>query len=131
MHSNGTLILQSDSQVQSLSGENTQSTCVQGGTTNNYECTVTDTSGIGVTFWSGDAFRCVESSDRIALVHYRYDSGLSSICGNFSAIIIGVKRSEYTSRLTFLGDTKLNGTIINCTFSDVLLVKQIVVRVGG
>ena len=119
--------------MQAFSGENTQSKCMLGGTTNNYECTVTDTTSIGLTIWTGDAFKCAESSNQITLTHSRYnhDSGLSNECGNFSAMSVGVNRSEYTSRLTFFGDTKLNGTTINCTLSNVVLVKKIVVRVGG
>ena len=31
---------------------------------------------------------------------------------------------RYTSRLTFFGDTKLNGTVIKCTLSKVVLVKN-------
>ena len=118
-----------ENQVQASFGDNV---CVQGGRTFSYECTVTDTMGIGLTIWMGDAFHCMESSDEIRLNHRGYDgTGLHSTCGNFSAISVGVNGSEYTSRLTFFGDVKLNGTTINCTLSDVLLIETIVVKIEG
>ena len=109
------------------------SVCLQTGTTFTYECTVEDRVGIGSTIWSGDLFKCSESSHRISLTHSQlYNSGVSAVCGNFSASSVGVDGSEYTSRLTFLGDlSDLNGTTVNCTLSSVLLVAKITVKVEG
>ena len=115
--------------VQALSGDATN--CMQEGSIFTYECTVTDTNGIGSTIWSGNAFQCMQSSNQITLTHSRYESGLNSTCGNFSAVSVGTNGSEYTSRLTFFGDNKLNGTTINCTLSNVHLVATIIVIVNG
>ena len=106
--------------------------CMREGTTFSYECTVEDIVGIGSTNWVGDSFRCAQSLNQIRLAHSLYtNSRESAVCGNFSAMSIGVSGTEYTSRLSFYGDSKLNGTIINCTFSGVEIVKTIVVRIGG
>ena len=88
--------------------------CAQEGTTLNYECTVSDTLGIGSTIWQGDRFNCTEVNNQIALSHNHYRSGQSGVCGDFSAASVGVNGSEYTSRLTIHTSMLIN-TIINCT----------------
>ena len=119
-------------QVQASSGEKT---CMQEGNAVNYECTVTDTYGIGSTIWTGDAFKCVHISNQITLSHRWYDRyinlGQTFECGNFSAMGVDVNGSTYTSRLSFFGDIKLNGTVINCTFSNGMLIKTIIVKIEG
>ena len=70
---------------------------------------------------------CSESINQIALSHSHYESGISAVCGNFSAVSVGVRGSEYTSRLT--GNVSSEVTI-NCTLGGVILVETIFVRVG-
>ena len=115
--------------------ENTlSSTCGLEGSTFSYMCIINDRLGVGSTIWTGQAFKCGESSDQIRLTHSsHHDSGLGGEhkCGNFSAMIVGANGSEYISRLSFYGDSKLNQTTINCTLSGAVLVESIVVKLGG
>ena len=87
-----------------------------------------DTSGFGLTVWQGEAFKCLESFNQISLAHSQYVSGVSGVCGNFSAVSVGISGSEYTSRLTIPG---LNEVTINCTLSSALVVEIIFVRFGS
>ena len=106
--------------------------CIPEGTPYSYECSVEDMSGIGSTHWLGESFKCMESSNRIRLTHSLYYFGEHAACGNFSAVSISItNRSVYTSKLSFIGDSNLNGTTINCTLSGVILVSKIVVKVAG
>ena len=118
--------------MEAAANENGVSTgCMQEETTFTYECTVDDTIGIGSTNWLCDTFMCTETSNQIRLTHSLYEMGESVVCGNFSATSVSVSGTEYTSELSFFGEFKLNGTIINCTYSGIELVKTIVVIVGG
>ena len=92
-----------------------------------------DNDGSRVTVWQGSAFNCSSSSNGITLIHPRYTmpSGTSDTCGDLSAMSIGVVGSNYTSRLTVTANPGLNGTLINCTLSTVLLEGYDAVRVGG
>ena len=120
-----------ENSVQALSGAITSSICIKEGSALNYECTVNDKLGIGSTIWQGDAFKCIETANQITLLHTALHHRQFK-CGNFSALIVSVNRSEYTSRLTFFGDDyQLNGTTINCTLSGIILVKSIFVKVRG
>ena len=105
--------------------------CIPDGTTVNYECTVIDSDGSRVTVWQGSAFNCSSSFNSITLLHSRYASGESGTCGDLSAISIGVVGSKYTSRLTVTANPGLDGTLINCTRSTVLLEGYDAIRVGG
>ena len=105
--------------------------CMVEETTFSYECTVEDSFGTGSTNWLGDSFKCAESLNQIRLTHSLFNLKENAVCGNFSAMSVSVNGSQYTSRLSFYGDLKLNGTIINCTLSSVVLVETIIVKVGG
>ena len=100
--------------------------CVRRGYTLTHECTVTDTHGFGSTIWQGEAFKCEDSSNQIALSHSHYQSGVGGVCGNFSAVSVRVRGSEFTSRLTIRGS---NEVTINCTLSGSVIVDTIFVRV--
>ena len=71
---------------------------------------------------------CSETSNRIALSHSHYRSGVRGVCGNFSAVSVGVSGSEYTSRLTVIVSSELT---INCTLGGAKVVETIFVRVGS
>ena len=97
-----------------------------------YECTVMDSNGIGTTLWRGGAFSCSGSPpNAINLVHSGYVSGTSATCGDLSAMSIGVDGTNYTSRLTVTASTGLDGTMIDCTISNVVLEGSDTIRVGG
>ena len=102
--------------------------CTQEGSTLNHECTVMDTSGFGLTVWQGETFKCSESFNQISLAHSQYESGVSGVCGNFSAVSVGISGSEYTSRLTIPGFSEVT---INCTLSGAVVVETIFVRFGS
>ena len=103
--------------------------CVHEGSTLNHECIVNDpTQGISTTVWRGEAFMCSRTSNQIVLSHSHYKSGVSGVCGNFSAVSVGVNGSEYTSRLT--GNVSSEVTIY-CTLGGALVVETIFVRVGS
>ena len=121
-----------------FSGEplTTSIVCLQAGSTFNHECTVSDwpSNPLGSTIWTGNAFNCSDSINHIQLPHSSYDheSGVTSACGDFSAMSVSVQETEYTSRLTFLGNSALlNGTAINCTKSGTMLVETVMIKVGG
>ena len=44
---------------------------------------------------------------------------------------VGVDGTDYTSRLTVTANTGLDGTMINCTISGVVLEGSDTIRVGG
>ena len=108
--------------------------CIPDGTTVNYEYTVMDSAvnPIGTTVWRGGAFSCSGSPpNAISLLHSGYVSGTSDTCGDLSAMSIGVDSANYTSRLTVTANPGLDGTMINCTISGVLLEGFDTIRVGG
>ena len=108
--------------------------CISDGTTVNYECTVMDSLGIGSTTWRGNAFSCSGSPpNAINLLHseYVHVPGANATCGDLSGMSVGVDGNNYTSRLTVAANTGLNGTMINCTVSGVLLEGFDTIRVGG
>ena len=122
--------------MQALSEENTQSVtaCIREGGTFTYECIVRDVTGIGLTVWSGESFKCMGSSNMITLTHSLYTNSEQSrpiVCGNFSAMVVGANGSDYISSLTFVGSAELDGTVINCALSGVILVKSITTKIGG
>ena len=105
--------------------------CVHKGSTLNHECTVNDpTLGASSTVWQGETFKCSRSTnhDQIALSHSHYESGVSGVCGNVSAVSVGVSGSEYTSRLTVNVSSEVT---INCTLAGTIVVETIFVRVGS
>ena len=105
--------------------------CVHEGSTLNHECTVNDpTQGASSTVWQGETFKCSESTnhDQIALSHSHYESGVSGVCGIFSAVSVGVSGSEYTSRLTWNVSSEVT---INCTLAGTIVVETIFVRFGS
>ena len=106
--------------------------CIPDGTTVNYECTVRDSDGSRVTVWQGSAFNCSGSPpNAITLLHTGYTTGTSATCGDLSAMSVGVDSTNYTSILTVTANTGLDGTLINCTRSTVLLEGYDAIRVGG
>ena len=91
-----------------------------------------DSDGIASTVWRGSAISCSGSPpNRISLIHAGYTSGTSATCGDLTAMSVGVDGTNYTSRLTVTANTGLNGTMIDCTISSVLLVGFDTIRVGG
>ena len=119
-----------------FSGEplTTSIVCLQAGSTFYHECTVSDSSlnRLGSTIWTGNTFNCSDLTNQILLPHYSYEAGVTSACGDFSAMSVSVQGTEYTSRLTFLGNSALlNGTRVNCTKSGTMLVETVIIRVGG
>ena len=93
-----------------------------------------DSDGSRATVWLGSAFSCSSSSNRITLLHPQYTilpAGESGTCGDLSAMSVGVVGSNYTSRLTVTANPGLNGTLINCTRSTLLLEGHDAIRVGG
>ena len=106
--------------------------CIPDGATVNYECTVMDGAGVASTVWLGSAFNCSRSpSNSISFIHNLYGSAESGICGDLSAMSIGVDGTNYTSRLTVTANTGLDGTMISCTISTVRVEGSDTVRVGG
>ena len=106
--------------------------CIPDGTTVNYECTVMDSAGIGSTIWLGSTFSCSGSPpNALNLLHSGYVNGTTATCGEMSAISVGVVGTDYTSRLTVTANPGLDGTMINCTISSVLLEGFDTIRVGG
>ena len=107
--------------------------CIPDGTTVNYECTVMDSNGFGLTRWLGSALSCSGSPPNvISLIHFDYVNGTTSAtCGDLSAMSVGVDGTNYTSRLTVTANTGLDGTMIDCTISGAVSEGSDTIRVGG
>ena len=91
-----------------------------------------DSLGVAVTVWRGSAFSCSGSPrNAINLIHSGYVPGTSATCGVLFAMSVGVEGTNYTSRLTVTANTGLDGTMIDCTISGVLLEGSDTIRVGG
>ncbi len=104
--------------------------CIPEGNTVSYECTVTDDDGFRSTIWRG--FNCPSRSSGIILVHILFQpNGESGTCGDLSATSVGVSGNDYTSRLTLTATAELNGTIIECTRSDSVVVGSDTLKTGG
>ena len=87
---------------------------------------------IASTVWRGSAFSCSGSPpNAISLQHSEYATGTSGTCGDLFATGVVVVGTNYTSRLTVTANTGLDGTMISCTISDVLLEGSDTIRVGG
>ena len=88
--------------------------------------------GIASTTWRGSAFSCSGSPpNALNLLHSGYATGTSATCGDLFAMSIGVDGTNYTSRLTVTANTGLDGTMIDCTISNVVLEGSDTIRVGG
>ena len=84
------------------------------------------------TIWLGSAFSCSGNRpNRISLLHAEYASGTSATCVDLSGMSVGVVGTNYTSRLTVTANPGLDGTMINCTISTVVLEGYDTIRVGG
>ncbi len=104
--------------------------CILEGSTVSYECTVNDDDGERSTIWQGSAFNC--SSSVINLAHPRYvSSGDSETCGDLSGMSVRVSGNNFTSRLTLTATVGLNGTTIECTLSDTVVLGNDTLRSGG
>ena len=91
-----------------------------------------DSAGTTFTLWQGSAFNCSSSPpNAIILLHLVYEPGVNASCGDQSAMTVGVIDSNYTSRLTVTVNTGLDGTMINCTVSGMVLEGSDTIRVGG
>lgn len=104
--------------------------CLPVGDTVHYICTVDSIPAIS-TIWVGSALSCQASADRISLVHVDYGAGVSGVCGTANATSVSVSGSEYTSMLSLLVGSQLQGTMINCTISNIDTVGSHTIRVGG
>ena len=127
-----TLFINADQAVFILPEERTTGLgCIPDGTTVNYQCTVMD-DGSRVTVWLVSAFNCSGSPpNALNLLHAAYTTETSATCGDLSGMSVGVDGTNYTSILTVTANTGLDGTLINCTRSTVLLVGYDAIRVGG
>ena len=89
------------------------STCTCEGYDQVYECTVERGNA---TVWQGTAFNCPATNNEIA---FPSPNSASASCneGAISAHIIRADNNTYTSRLSVLFHSELNGSRINC-YSD-------------
>ena len=107
--------------------------CIQVGRNVSYQCTVTDTSNppIASTVWSGSAFQCPSTSNRISLSHSQFISMSTSTCGSLMAMALEVNGTNYVSQLILTATTELNGTTISCFLSGVTEIGSDELIIGG
>ena len=98
--------------------------CITAGKNISYQCTVTDPTEppIGLTQWSGSAFKCSGTSDRIQLQHSEFHETMPTSCGSLRAMALEVEGNRYLSQLSFTASTELNGKNISCSLSDDMTV---------
>ena len=98
--------------------------CITAGKNISYQCTVTDPTEppIGLTIWSGSAFKCSGTSNKILLQHFRFLELMPTSCGSLSAMALEVDGNSYLSQLSFTAFTELNGKNISCSLSDDMTV---------
>ena len=91
-----------------------------------------DSASIASTIWLGSSFSCSGSPpNALNLLHSGYVNGTTATCGDLTAMSIGVDGNNYTSRLTVTANTGLNGSMIDCTISSLVLEGFDTIRVGG
>ncbi len=111
--------------------------CIPEGRIVSYECTVTDPLDppVASTVWLGTAFNCPSQAgslnNRITIPHNQVLSGSTGGCSSLSAMSIGFNENDYTSRLSLTATNDLNGLTIICTLSDVVIVGNDTIIVGG
>ena len=98
-----------------------------------YQCKITDTSEppIGLTAWTGSAFQCPATSDRIILQHSLFNELPTVTCGNFKAMAVEVDGTSYVSRLSFTAFIELNGLNLSCSLSGVTEIGSDSLIIGG
>ena len=109
------------------------SSCVPEGDTVVYQCTVTDTTGGLSTIWQGTAFNCSDIGNEIFLAHSRYGMNLILRCSNGALVGegIGNNGNDYTSQLSVIVNSDLNGTTIECVINPSTVIGNDTILVGG
>ena len=110
------------------------SSCVPEGDTVVYQCTVTDITMGGLsTVWRGSAFACSDIGNTILLTHSLYGMSITQGCSNGALVGegIGNNGNDYTSQLSVMADSDLNGTTIECVRSPSTVIGRDTILVGG
>ena len=108
------------------------SSCVPEGDTVVYQCTVTDiTMGGLTTIWRGTAFNC--SQNRITLPHLDLGMSITESCSNGALVGEGIGNisNDYTSQLSVMANSDLNGTTIECVLVPSTVIGSDTILVGG
>lgn len=78
--------------------------------------------GPGLTIYKGDAFDCSSSNDNINLLHTRFNetSGASGSCndGSIRGRSLHTVNNMYTSQLTVVLSSNMDGMTIECQYDD-------------
>ena len=85
-----------------------------------YQCTVTDITMGGLSIiWRGSAFDCSGSGNTILLAHSMYGMSITESCTNGALVGkgIGNNGNNYTSQLSVMANSDLNGTTIECVLT--------------
>ena len=110
------------------------SSCVPEGDTVVYQCTVTDiTMGRLSTVWRGTAFSCSNVGNVMYLLHSQYGMSITQSCSNGALVGegIGNNGNNYTSQLSVMANSDLNGTTIECVRSPSTVIGNDTILVGG
>ena len=110
------------------------SSCVPEGDTVVYQCTVTDISMGGLsTIWHGTAFICSDIGNVIFLAHSQYGMSFIQSCSNGALVGEGTgsNDNDYTSQLSVMANSDLNGTTIECVRTPSTLIGNDTILVGG
>ncbi len=95
--------------------------CIPEGKRVSYECTVDDPTLNGATVWQGTALNC--STPSIVLRHSEYNTtGANDTCGSLSATSVSINGTRFTSSLTFVAITELEGKLLSCTLNGTALL---------
>ena len=110
------------------------SSCVPEGDTVVYQCTVTEiTMGGLVTVWQGTAFNCSNIGNTISLFHSQYGMSITQSCRSGALVGEGIGNIgiDYTSQLSVMANSDLNGTTIECVRSPSTVIGSDIILVGG
>ena len=108
--------------------------CVPEGDTVVYQCTITDITGGGLsTIWRGTAFNCSDTGNEILLAHRRFGTSFTESCSNNALVGEGIASNgnEYTSQLSVMANSDLNGTTIECVLTPSTVIGNDTILVGG
>ena len=105
----------------SLKGSNNQ--CLCSGDTLTYECTTFGESGGAIaTIWTGTAFDCPQTENKLTLLHTLSFTDTNPLICNDGAILVRgilvVSGGNYTSQLNITVNSDMNGQTVECFYDN-------------
>ena len=91
--------------------------CACPGSVLTFSCT---TVGLSTTIWTGTAFDCLNTGNRITLRNIQFTSGSVETCNNgrIAAQGVSIDGDRHTSQLNVTVTSRLNQTSIECKYNS-------------